>query len=123
MDESRAVRLSEFLRRLGVLAPAATREEARKQIEDTLTSVENELTTIPSDPTTRGSDGRMYPPEDDAVRDVPDHPEVLRFRSRGHNTYIRSNGAIEVREVRGGRTVFEKPGADGRKVWDGDDQG
>lgn len=118
MNRTRSERLREFFRRLMHLPKAANLNEARRQIESTLNAVEDELTAIPYDATTRGSDGRMYPPEDDAIRTVPGWPQLLRFRSRGHNTILRKNGAIEIREVAGSRVVFEKPGTDGKKVWD-----
>ena len=117
MDRSRSERIQEFFRRLRVLPRATSLDGARRQIEVTLHAVEDELTPIPRDPATRGSDGRMYPPEDDAIRVVPGRPDLLRFRSRSHNTYLRMNGAMEIREVLGDRVVFEKAGADGRKVW------
>lgn len=59
----------------------------------------------------------MYPPEDDSSRDVPGKPRIKRFRSKGHNTYIGFNGAIEIRTI-ANEIVFEKPGLDGRKIWE-----
>jgi hypothetical protein len=39
-------------------------------------------------------------------------------RSKGHYTYVRSNGALES-SLKDDQTVqFEKPGLDGRKVWE-----
>lgn len=60
----------------------------------------------------------MYPPQEDNLRDVPGHAGVQRFRSIGHNTFIASHGAIEIREVFGEIVVLQKPGADGRGVWE-----
>jgi hypothetical protein len=59
----------------------------------------------------------MYPPEDDSAADVEGHPEVTSYRSRGHETFIRSNGSFEIRDAETGETVIEKVGSDGRGVW------
>jgi hypothetical protein len=111
-------RLAEFFRRLAALPRATSAEEARRQIASTLTAVEDELTDIPSDPDSLGNDGRLYPPQDDSVRSVPGRSDVVRLRSRRHNTFVRSNGAIEIQAIDDKRVVFEKPGSDGRKVWE-----
>jgi hypothetical protein len=93
-------------------------QEARKQLNDTLTAVEEEMTRLPNSPETLGSDGRMYPPQDDNLRKVVGRADVIRLRSREHNTYVRANGAIEIQAIVDKRVVFEKAGADGKKVWD-----
>lgn len=111
-------RLAEFFRRLSALRRASSMDEARKQLNNTLTAVEDEMTGLPNSPDTLGSDGRMYPPLDDNLRKVPGHADVIRLRSRQHNTYIRANGAIEIQAVSDKQVAFEKAGADGRKVWD-----
>lgn len=59
------------------------------------------------------TDGRLYPPLDDMAR--PHGPNVTRYRNRGHNTYVGNNGSIEIKTLPG-TIIFEKPGADGRKV-------
>jgi hypothetical protein len=41
------------------------------------------------------------------------------MRSRGHNTFIRTNGAIE---ASAGEVLLSKPRADGRGAWDGGGQ-
>ena len=64
------------------------------------------------------TDGRLYPPLPDSRRPVPGYPDVTRWRSKGHNTYIRENGAMEIVTVREGEIVFRAPGRDGRGVWD-----
>jgi hypothetical protein len=73
------------------------------------------MTSIPFDPSNWQNDGRMYPPQWDSLRAVPGRSDVRRFRSKAHNTLIGANGAIEIRDL-SGRTVFTKPGADGRTV-------
>jgi hypothetical protein len=50
-----------------------------------------------------------------ATRVVSGRDDLVRYRSRGHNTYIRDNGAIEVREL-AGNILFQKSGADGALV-------
>jgi hypothetical protein len=117
MDASREERLREFLRRLDEADCASSFDEARRLIADTLNQVEDEMTTIPQDPANWQTDGRMYPPQDDAIRDVVDHPDVKRFRAKRHNIFIRENGSFEIREV-GGPVLVAHPGSDGRGVWD-----
>ena len=96
---------------------AATFDEARRLLEETLNAVEDEMSGSPFDPSQWQTDGRMYPPQNDSERSVPDHPNVRRFRSRAHNTYIGTNGALEIRTTEG-EVLISKPGADGRSVWD-----
>jgi hypothetical protein len=60
----------------------------------------------------------MYPIQRDNVFVMPEHPGVMRLRSKAHQVFIGVNGAIEIREVRSGVIVFSKLGSDGRKVWD-----
>lgn len=96
-----AERLEEFVRRLRNATAVSTFDEARSLIAATLNAVEDEMTSIPYDPSAWQTDGRMYPPLDDAKRVVPNHLDVLRFRSRAHNTFIRSNGAFEIRTTGG----------------------
>ncbi len=43
---TRGERIGEFLERLAALPPAATREEARRQIEVTLNAVEDEMSGL-----------------------------------------------------------------------------
>jgi hypothetical protein len=100
------------------LAPSAASEsEALELIAVTLTAVEDELTDIAADPSRWMTDGRMYPPQTDSRRHVPQYTWVTRYRSRGHNTFIAQNGAIEIRRL-DGDVLFRKAGRDGRHVWD-----
>ena len=117
MPKSKAERLSEFFRRLAAAAAPATVDEAFSLVARTMTEVENEMTDIPNNPASWQTDGRLYPPERDSVRQVKDNQEVVRFRSRGHNTFVRTNGAVEIRAT-DDNVVFAKVGADGRGVWD-----
>lgn len=97
-------------------APAESGEAALDLIVSTLTAVEDELTDIPADLTRWMTDGRMYPPQPDSRREVVDHPEVTRYRSRAHNTFISTTGAIEIRNL-ADEVLFRKAGADGKHVW------
>lgn len=87
------------------------------QIAVTLNNVEDEHSGVPFDPAHWRTDGRMYPFDDDSAADVEGHPDVTSYRSRGHETFIARNGAIEIRDVRSGEVVIEKPGSDGRGPW------
>lgn len=110
-------RLDEFFRRLLAAPLTGTSEEALMQLADILDAVEDELTEISNVPQSWQSDQRLYPPQKDAAREVPGHPRVKRWRSRGHNTYIGENGALEIVAL-SGRVEVQRPGLDGRGVWE-----
>lgn len=113
---SKSERLAELFRRLAA-APAVTSAiEAKSLLDSTLNAVEDELTGVPYDPEAWMTHDRMYPPQEDSRRVVPGRPDIARYRSRSHNTYIGANGAIEIAAV-SGEVLFRKPGADGRYVW------
>jgi hypothetical protein len=41
------------------------------------------------------------------------------MRTKSHYVFISANGAMEIREIGGTKSVvFSKAGSDGRKVWD-----
>jgi hypothetical protein len=84
-------------------------------LSDTLNQVEDECTDVPFQPERWQTDGRMYPPEDDNARAVDGRSDVIRYRHRAHNTFIRDNGAIEIQDI-DGKVLFEKRGLDGRSV-------
>ena len=117
MDSTKEERIAEFLRRMNRASAAGTFDDAYRLLCETLDAVENEMTTIARDPGNWQTDGGMYPPLVDSMRDVSGHRGVKRFRSLGHNTFISENGAVEIQEVRGTVVVFQKDGADGRGVW------
>ena len=114
-NATKAERFAAFLRRLEVVSPASTFDEAYQQLSDVLNAVEDEMTSIPFDPANWQNDGRMYPPQLDNLRAVAGRSDVKQFRSGGHKTLIGDNGAIEMRDL-SGRAVLTKPGADGRTV-------
>ena len=60
----------------------------------------------------------MYPPQKDRVFAVPGLPEVIRYNSFRHDTFIASNGAIEVKVIATGEVHFEKLGSNGKGVWE-----
>ncbi len=115
-NPTKAERFEEFLRRLGAAPAASSLDEAYRQVCDILNAVEDDLTSIPFDPPRWMEDGRMYPPQADRAFAVTGRPDLTRFRSRHHSTFIGANGAIEVR-TDADVVVFSKSGADGRTVF------
>jgi hypothetical protein len=116
MAITKAKRLVEFVRRLRFSAPAANASDALDLVARTMNAVEDELTDVPYDPAAWETDGRLYPPQTDSRRDVSERPDVARYRSKLHNTFIAENGAIEIRTI-DGFVLLSKPGADGHTVW------
>jgi hypothetical protein len=110
-------RLKEFVERLDRADRASSGEEAYELLVTTLNATEDALTGIPFDPDNWRNDGRMYPPQQDSAREVPGHPEITRYRSFKHNTWIRTNGAIRIEERESGSCLLNKPGRDGKEVW------
>jgi hypothetical protein len=117
-DRPKEERFAAFLERLGSAPPASTFQEGYDQLCTVLNEVEDSLTSIPCNPENWQTDGRMYPPQPDSLREVEGHPDVRRFRSRRHNTFLGENGAIEIQTVGSEpEVVFAKAGADGKGVW------
>ena len=114
----KALRLTEFLTALAALPAARTATEAMEQIAVTLNEVEDRLSGVPYDPTAWMNDGRMYPPKQNAARPVPGKPALTRYRSRQHNTFVGTNGAIRIEDVLSGKVLINKPGHNGLHVDD-----
>jgi hypothetical protein len=111
-------RLEIFYERLQAAPAAQTREEAYELLCATLNAVEDEFSGVPNNPPSWRTDGRLYPPQQDRVYTVAGFPEVLRYNSFKHDTFIASNGAIEVRIITTGAVQFAKTGANGKGVWE-----
>jgi hypothetical protein len=95
--------------------PAASGTDAFDLIARIMNEVEDQLSGVPFDPENWQNDGRLYPPQPDSHHMVAGRSDVTRFRSKAHNTFIRSNGAIEIRTSEG-NVEFAKVGADGQGV-------
>lgn len=111
-------RLSEFYERFGKAPPSSSFDEAYGLFATLMNAVEDEFSGVPYDPARWQSDGRLYPPQIDSIRDVPDKLFVKRFRSKWHNTFIGINGAVEIYDMFRQEVVFVKLGSDGRGVWE-----
>jgi hypothetical protein len=116
-------RIGEFFQRLARRRPFASFDEAWAGLAAELHQVEDELSGIPrhpNGPTESPYDGRIYPPH--TTREKPDVPGVRSFRQKAHRTSFAENGAIEIVAVKAsvvvGEPVFEKAGADRRRVAD-----
>jgi hypothetical protein len=113
---TRRERLAELLRRLAKSPNASTYDQARKLVDDTLNAVEDEMSDVPCNPITWLTDGRMYPVQEDNVRDVPGHSDVKRARSKDHNIFIGTNGAIRIVQISTNEVALDKPGLDGVRL-------
>lgn len=111
-------RLQIFYERLQAAPAARTHEESYALICNTLNAVEDELSGLPNNPDNFQTDGRLYPPQKDRAYAVDGFPGVIRYRSAKHNTYIATNGAIEVKAVSTNEVDFTKAGDDGKGVWE-----
>lgn len=114
-------RLELFYERLKAAPAAKDHDTAYALICTELDAVEDKHSGVANHPENWETDGRMYPPQPDSVRKVVDFPEVVRYRHLNHNTFIATNGAIEVQRVDTKEVQFAKPGANGKGVWDAQD--
>jgi len=117
MEVPKRERLDEFFRRLLAAPAVGSADEAMQQLSNILDAVEDELSGVPNVPDNWREDGRIYPPKLDNVHPVARHPNVKRFRSLGHSTFVGINGSLEV-VARDGSVELSKPGLDGRSVWE-----
>jgi hypothetical protein len=85
---AKAARIEVFLVRLNAAPPCNSLDEAFELVCVTLNSVEDEFTDIPYNQETSETDGRLYPPLQENLRGVKDHPNVKRHRHRFHVTYF-----------------------------------
>ena len=108
-------RLKIFKDRLAIAPAAGTMSEAMQLLKQVLDDVENEFSGLPYNPEAMLDDQRMYAPREDNRNAVPGRPDLLRCRSRSHNTYFASNGAIKIISL-SGHVWLDKPGVDGGVV-------
>lgn len=123
----RKARLELFYQRLGECQPFQSFDQALEGLSRILNQVEDEFSGVAYQPDTHQTDGRMYPPQADSVREVDGFPSVARLRHKAHNTFIGSNGAIEIRDATNppetARLQFQKPGSNGKGVWEDESAG
>jgi hypothetical protein len=112
---SKAERLNIVLERLAAERPADSASKAWASLAENLNAVEDEFSGVPCNPSLWKSDGRIYLPQEDNSRHVPNRPSLRRYISVKHNTFIGLNGSIRIQD-RAGNVVLDKPGRDGRKT-------
>ena len=110
-------RLAIFFQRLSDAPAVGTHDEAYVLLCEILNAVEDEFSGVPYNPSNWLTDNRLYPPQSDRVYAVREFPEVRRYGSFKHDTYIGKNGAIEVRLIATNTVQFTKAGMDGKGVW------
>jgi hypothetical protein len=111
---TRTQRLTEYFNRLRQQPASHSAEEALIRLSQTLTEVEDELSGIPRQeppPPPNRPDGRMYPPQADNIRRLPDGS--ITARTAGHRIEIGADGSITIRNIRTGDIDFHQPGAGG----------
>lgn len=111
---TRTQRLTEYFNRLRQQPASRTAEETLVRLSQTLMEVEDELSGIPRQeppPPPNRPDGRMYPPQADNIRRLPDGS--ITARTAGHRIEIGADGSITIRNVRTGDIDFHQPGAGG----------
>ena len=104
---TKAQRVAEFLGRMNEASPASSASSAFELITRTFVAVEEEMAS---------DDDRMFPPSGDFYHDVDGRDDLLLFRQAGHETIIRANGAILIRNRKTKTVSLDKPGHDGKKV-------
>jgi 4-aminobutyrate aminotransferase-like enzyme len=120
-------RLTQFLDGLKSARPASTMVGAKSLVRSILNRVENKHSGVSFNTDNVGydsakwvDDGRMYPIPDRNWRQTA-NPEVVRGRSKGHNTFVGANGAITIASVAepgaSPKIFFRKNGADDRGIY------
>jgi hypothetical protein len=96
---SKQERFRIFLERLEAASAAGSADEALVLIHNILNAVEDEFSGVPYDPLRWETNGRMYPPQEDNLRSVPNRPSLRRYRHVNHNTFVGENGSIRIETI------------------------
>lgn len=113
---SKEERLKIFIERLNAAVCATNDSDALELLSSILNAVEDEFTSTPYLPEQWDYDGRMYPPQEDSKHF--ESSNISRYRSRNHNTFIASNGAIKIVSIRSKEVLIDKPGKNGKRIGD-----
>ena len=117
-------RVALIFTQLKAAPPPSSRESALSLLDEIFRKVEDAHSGLPHDPY---DVERMYPPVAEIAKTLPGQSWLRRYRHTSHVTLISESGAIEIRMIERGmvngvkaivgeKVVFEKPGADGRRV-------
>lgn len=94
-------RLILFYERLRAAPACVSHDQAFLLVCETLTTIEDEFSGIANQVANHATDGRMYPPQSDNRFEVEGRPDLTRYRSKGHQTYISESGAILIVRTNG----------------------
>jgi|ERR1700733_13277351 len=108
-------RIVEFIRRLGLADSVDSQKAAFALLSRILNEVEDEYSMVPFNPSSWRDDGRLYPPQEDHKYSVEGRPDIIRYRSAGHNTWISTGGAIRIDDLEG-VCVLNKTGLNGLTI-------
>lgn len=114
---SKSKRLQKFLERLQAAPAAKSADEAFGLLARTLNEVEDEFSKVPNRPELWKTDGRMYPPQEDARLKSPERPSLRKYRSKSHLDFIGANGSIRI-ETLDAELLLDKRGQDGRSAYE-----
>jgi len=102
-------RLEIFYQRLAAAPPARNAEEAMNLVCRIIEEVEDELCPLPREvPPPERFSGRMYAPQADRIRRLPNGQLVAN--ARHHRIYCQPDGAINIMYMPGRQSVMTKPG-------------
>lgn len=120
MTLSKPERLALCMKKLEESEPVSNMEDAYELLCNSMNSIEDTHSGVPYDPGNYIDDGRLYPPLKDNRFSIQGREDVVRYRSRGHNIFLSSEGGIKIqtsgKHGQGIVVYLNKPGKSGKYV-------